>query len=452
MIAAPHAASWGPAVLHAPLLKEALPLLLTPLLLAGYAYRAALAPALRRAHLALVAAVLVAFGGLLALRARTNVASPPEWDAQCFWLYGRVAAAGADFYSPAAFHAVHRTLAAREPLLSTTPVFSREVLDVSFPYPPPTILLVAPLGWFDLQAGVALWYAAIVAALAGAVYLLWRTFLPGGGPAALAVTAALVVTFRGTYTTFAFGQTSLLVLVMLLLFWRARDRLPGGAYLALGTAVKPVFAFVALWPVLRGRWRTLAAAAAAGGVLLLATAALFGPRTVATYLTDNPIARAPDGLYAEPVNQSLAATIVRLTHHNFADGSPLTQPLFLTLALTIAAVTGWLVARLGPERGDVALALLLPTALLIYPHSLEHYTVLLLAPLFLLWTRGEELGVSRPLAIALVSAEFALVRYDKGVVAIAATALLWLVLVGVGARQLARPRARATMRPAVLGD
>ncbi len=425
---------WGVPLLHTPLLKWWLPLVLVPALLLGFHLRARLSPAARRAYAALMGGTIVAFGALVALRARSNVRTPPEWDVQAFWLYGKVAAAGRNFYLTSAFHDVYAGLAARDPLVTRTEVFSREVLDVGFAYPPPTMLLMAPLGWMELRPAAAAWYALHAVALVVAVVLLWRTFLREERALGLAFAASLVLTFRATYTTFAFGQTSLLMLVCLLAMWPARGRPAGGVYAALGVLVKPVLAFAPAWLLLRRRWAALAASAAAGAALLAASAAAFGLDTVRSYAFEMPALRVPEWLYTVPENQSLVATFVRLADYDFARGTPLAHPLVVGASAAILVLTAWLAARLPDRFDDVALALLVPAALLVYPQSLEHYTVLLLPPLLLLLRRAEDLGLSPGAALALIAVEFALVRYREGAVAVLASGVLWLVLVAASAR------------------
>jgi hypothetical protein len=53
--------------------------------------------------------------------------------------------------------------------VTTSEVFSREVLDVGFPYPAPTMLLFAPLGWVELRTAALAWYALHFLALGVAI-------------------------------------------------------------------------------------------------------------------------------------------------------------------------------------------------------------------------------------------------------------------------------------------
>lgn len=441
--------SWGLPALHAPALKWWLPLVLTPVLLVGFQYRRALPALARRAYVALLAGTIVAFGALIALRARSNVISPPEWDVQAFWLYGRVAATGQNFYLPSVFHEVARPLQSGDVPLTSSDVFRREALDVGFPYPPPTILLVAPLGRLDLRTAALAWYVVHALALVAAIVLLWRTFFEREDLLALALTAALTLTLRSTYSTVAFGQTNFLVLLLLVLFWRTRDRPAGGAFAALGMAVKPVMAILLAYTVLRRGWRSLSVTAGALAALSLVVLAAFGPEPFVTYFSGaNPVGRVPGWLYTEETNQSLAATFVRVTGYDFRRGTPLVQPAFVATVAAVLGTTLWLAARLVRERGALALALLVPAALLVYPQSLENYTVLLLVPMLFVFTRREELGIGPWFAVAFVTAEYALIRAREGHVAVLANALHWLLLVGIGLRVASQQATERRARPA----
>jgi hypothetical protein len=426
--------TFGAPLLHNPLLMWWLPFFLVPAIIAGFAFRASMGRTLRRAYTALVLATIVAFGGLLAARARQNIVDPPEWDVQAFWLPARVAAAGRNFYD---LDDVRRTAAPLQhasPPLSATPVFTREIIETGFLYPPPTMLLVRPIGSFGLRGAAALWYAIIGAALVASVLLLWRTFLAADGWLGLGVIAALVFLWRATYSTIAFAQTSLLLLLALILLWRNRDRPIGGLYLALGMLVKPVFGFFLIYPVVRRHWRALGVCAITLAVLSLAALAAFGRAVWMTYLTANPTQRVANWQYTLDENQSLLATMLRFVQYDFARGSPLRYPPYVVVAGVIVALTAWIVWRARREPNGLALATVVPAALLVYPQSLEHYGTMLLVPMLWVWVERETLGLGERFVLLFLTAEYALMRYDAGSIAVIATVLQWLLFVWLALR------------------
>ncbi|HSU93363.1 MAG TPA: glycosyltransferase family 87 protein [Gemmatimonadaceae bacterium] len=438
---------FGPATLRGSLLMWWLPFLLTALLLIGYNLRAGAAPWIRRAFLGVVALSIAGFGGLVVARAAHNVIAPPEWDIQAFWIYARVAVDGGNFYEPADIHRVAAPLQHEAIPLSSSPVFTREALDAGFLYPPPTMLLVGPIGFLSLRAASFAWYLLLGTALVACILALRRTFFPDGGWVELATVTALVLLFRPTYLTFAFGQTSFLTLLALIAFWRTRDRPLSGVFLALGMFVKPIIAFFVLYPLLRRNWRALASAAATSGVLSVIAVLLFGPQVCLTYFTSNPIERAPTWLYTLHENQSLLSAMLRLAHYDGVHGAPLLYPPFLIAAALIVGLTMWAALRLPRDRGELALALMVPAALLIYPQSLDHYAMLLLVPLFYLWTQRAQLGLTTGFTIALLTVEYGIIRYNLGAIETLATGLLWLFLLALALRPVRIRAAEPLLQP-----
>ncbi len=424
---------------------SALLLVLTPALLLALHWRTALPAALRWVADALLAATVVAAAVSVGRLASQAIAAPPLWDLQVFWSYGRVAASGGDFYQPAAYHQLFD--ATRYP-----PTFVHEVFDVGCFYPPPSIWLFLPLGFVDLPTAAAIWIPIQLACLAGAIVALWRLFLPRSGLPGLALTAAVTLTLRATEYTVVTAQTDFLMLLTLLAFWHAREQAAGGAWLAAGVIVKPVLGVLAVYPLIRRRWGVLAMGAAIGGAACGATALAFGWPTVRSYFVDNPAGRIPRATFVEAANQSLLATVLRSPPHHTPLLAPARDPVFLALAAGVLCITAWCIARLprDPRHDELALATAIPAALLVYPGTLTHYSILLLVPLLWLWgRRGNRLPAVLGIA-ALVGLVAAVVRYRSGSYAIAANALVWLTCVACSARAIRSSGRgeRAEARPA----
>ncbi|MGH7627338.1 MAG: hypothetical protein ACREOJ_18725, partial [Gemmatimonadaceae bacterium] len=123
---------------------------------------------------------------------------------------------------------------------------------------------------------------------------------------------------------------------------------------------------------------------------------------------------------------------------------PLAQPAFLVMAFAIAGLTFSMVMRLGRSRSALGLALGVPAALLVYPQTLEHYSVLLLLPILFIWTRHEELGVAQALTVVFITLEFALVRYHGGSLDFFAVLLCWVALLVISIRVMRRSPLIAT--------
>ena len=284
----------------------------------------------RRAWLA-GAALLMSVGLLKSgVALARNFQSQPLWDFHCYWIYGRTITDGRNPYDPA-------ELAISAAPLETTEEFREELL---FFYPPPALFVLAPLGWTDIRTACNLWQLVNIAFFLGNIWLLRRFAATLDSPPGFDVLLCLFLTLRGTADTFVFTQVNFMLLTALLLYWLNRDRLVGGGALAAGILLKPFLAFAPLEIVLAQRWWSLAGGLITALLLCLASWTAFGAEVWKSYLWSNPAAlQIPDSMFTEPMNQSLLATVLRITGYQFAEHSPYTHPLFLILLTTITLVT-----------------------------------------------------------------------------------------------------------------
>ena len=396
-----------------------------PLLLWGFAAQQRLSAVGR-------AALLGCAGGLAAILALfsarvvwESVVQPPQWDFLGFWLNGRVAASRLNFYETA-----HATELAAP--YNPSEEFRREILDVGFWYPPPSIFIFLPLGFADLATAAALWYTAMVVILGACVLILWRTFLPRSGLFGLLIATALTLGIFGTRSTFQFGQDNFLTLLALLLFWTRRDRMTGGIALALGMLVKPFLGGFLLYLALRRRWRTLAGVAVGLTGMCALTLAVFGWAPFQSYLSRADYAQLPPWVYTEPSNQSLLASILRVAPGLTRAGTPpMGQPAFLASAFALCCVTIWCVWR-GQERDEWAAASTLLLALLIYPASQMFYCILLVVPFLILWTDRDRVPGGGAAVAVGIGVLYALMDYRGGRHVFVATLATWIVAVILG--------------------
>jgi hypothetical protein len=176
------------------------------------------------------------------------------------------------------------------------------------------------------------------------------------------------------------------------------------------------------------RWRILTWAALTGLVLSIASLILLGPRTFVSFFTLHPTTHLPGWVYVEWMNQSLLATILRLTHAPIDGGSLTMNPFFLAAAVILIVVTAWLVRRMD-STSVWSLPLWILLALIIYPGTLAHYSVMLLPVLLLIWKEREKtpLGVlGSALFITLI---IGLVGFRSHV--FAAHVVTWIALAGL---------------------
>ncbi len=404
-------------------------LLIVPAVLLGLERYRRFSSRRRGAYLAFLGLASAAFWVGIAGEIRDNLRRVPEWDFLGFWLHARTAVAGGNFYDPSAFHA-------QVGMLDLSRAFRAEIADTGFWYPPPSMFLFWPLGWFELHAALALWYALHLAALAACVPLLRRIFFPGGGSVELAACATLVALAPGTLLTVQFAQTNFVALLALLLFWGRRETAGGGAWAAVALFVKPFLAVLALGPLLERRRRALAGFLIAVALLTLASIVAFGPRTCADYVLRGPLGVKPDWIYFERTNQSLLGWLLRLAQPDCSGAACVRYPPFVAAAALLGGVTllqGIRLARAG--RGEWALCLLLVAALLAYPVSQVFYSLLLVPVMLLFWRCRDRLPGGAPAVALGAGLVLALCAYDGGDATVAAFGTTWAALALVAPRR-----------------
>jgi hypothetical protein len=152
-------------------------------------------------------------------------------------------------------------------------------------YPPPALLLAAPLGLLPYFAGLWVWTLAGLAALWPAVRAFFREGGAGLGAAGLAL---LAFTSPAVSTNIGMGQNGAFTAALLLGGLALLEKRPALAGAVLGMLIfKPQIAL--LLPVMvfaGGRWKTLLGAAASAGALLVLSTALYGFESWRLFFTD----------------------------------------------------------------------------------------------------------------------------------------------------------------------
>ncbi|HSC87945.1 MAG TPA: glycosyltransferase family 87 protein, partial [Polyangiaceae bacterium] len=282
---------------------------------------------------------------------RYQVQHPPEWDFLGFWLHGRSAVSGLDFYEP---QSTRRMLGE----LVVSDEFRREIIDVGFWYPPPSMFWFTPLGWFERGVALPYWYALQALAAVSSIGLLWLSFRRGGRSLELSTCVLLTLSCQATLSTFVFAQTTFLALAFYAAFSLVPERSWGGAWLALAALVKPPLALVALCSLPARRWRVGSVLLLTLGGLSLAAAGCWGVGTFLHYL--RPTTVKPDWIFVEPTNQSLLGVVLRAS----SSSAPVSGPVavYALLGLIVLAVTARRLLELvseGEGYGPLAFGLTL---------------------------------------------------------------------------------------------
>jgi hypothetical protein len=381
--------------------------------------------------------VSVAYGIELLQTIADNILQPPGWDIGGFIILGEAAARGDPYDID-----LIKALAAAYPYPGTNYVGEL------FPYYPPTsLVLFMPLAGFDsLSEATRFWYLILLSGFVGAIVLTWQIFMRRLGVLGLPLAAATILVFAPTAATLDLGQTNALLLCAGLLVVAAASRWSAGVWIVIGGMVKPFFLFLALPYLVRREWRPLAAALATGIGVLALTAVVIGPRVLIDYARGgHDFSNYP---FTQSVNASLTGLLARFPWAGGGPGGfklqPMENPYFLTVALAVIIVTIWLVHHRDVVPGDMAVSLMVPVALMIYPASLGHYSLMLIVPLMVIWSRREQFGLGDGAFGALLLTSFVIAGFDGGKFDAFANGLIWAVLVVMAYGLIRRPAPEMT--------
>jgi hypothetical protein len=142
------------------------------------------------------------------LRWSVRFIRPDEWDFLCFYLNGPVAAHGLNFYDRGVFAEVFRQISIP---YAPSRGFVNGYLNITFPYPPPTIFLFMPLGYLDYASANILWLGFVLLTFVLCVYVAYRVFLSPYGMNGLVLAAALLLVLPMTSRVFRYEQTTFLL-------------------------------------------------------------------------------------------------------------------------------------------------------------------------------------------------------------------------------------------------
>jgi len=254
-----------------------------------------------------------------------------------------------------------------------------------FYYPPPFVLLAAPLSVLDPAAAAWIFTAILGGTFALAVAILpvsrnirWVVLLLGG------LSWPLVYAIK-------LGQVGPILLFTFAVGWRWMDR-PWrlGAATAVGTAIKIQPALLFGWAILTGRRRAVALGLGVLAVLALAATLVAGPSSWVDQAT--LLARV-----SKPID----------TPHNFTPGRVAFEagaPVALAWAVQIAnwaavaVVVVWATLRCAPVASYLAVVV---ASQLISPILWDHYALMLLLPVAWLASMGHRWALLVPLATAV---------------------------------------------------
>jgi hypothetical protein len=285
-------------------------------------------------------------------------------------------------------------------------------------HPPTSVLCALPFAKFDFADSFLAWNLVSISALAGSLWIVQRQLRIPFSYWSIAPLLSLLLLCYPLWEQIRLGQLTLVLLLLLTGSWAAeRSGRPWLAGVLLGAAatIKLSPAFLFLYYALRGRWYVVIAGVVTIASLTGLTAIVLGLDAYRSYfLTVLPeIQRFRVGWN----NDSLWGFWSRLFDPapEHARDRSLTDPIFyspgLAVALSLAAsaavvgVLTWAVRRDRQGRkNDLTFALAVTAMLLVSPICWEHYLLLLLVPLAVVWEELPAGRFARALFLVIVTA------------------------------------------------
>jgi alpha-1,2-mannosyltransferase len=292
-------------------------------------------------------------------------------------------------------------------------------------YPPTFIWCFAPLTRLPVHRAFFVWEALNVACLVAGLILLMRETV--SSHAATWLTLG-VVFFAPVQLHLAFGQSQLIIFLMLVLVIRALEHsrdAEAGAILAAAALLRAFPIAMAGYLVVRRRWRALAwmaAGLAVGGALTVAAVGLktfLDFRYVPALVTRRP--------FLEDSHQIALGSFISRTFWRLSDsgliGSHESLRAAVSLAVCVVLVIFVMVRTWthdgNPDEPDMdrrAYSLWIATMILISPTSWDHYLVLLLLPFIQITSAAVAGRVGRP-AVIMCIASYILAEVSFGMIA-----------------------------------
>ena len=313
-----------------------------------------------------------------------NIINPREWDFLCWFVDGKLAVSGLNFYDLNNYAAVFSEI---DFPMTPSQTFRDETVNLGFLYFPQAILLYYPLGFMDFDTAHIFWAGINYLAFFGCIYLVRQLFFPKSDSGlGLMYSAAFMLLFPSTQVVFYYDQNHFILIFFLLLALKTIANNKTGIWLALGVCIKPIGLIFGLILVAKEKWKALLVSVFTGFLVTLLTVVLFGLPTVLSFFTANPHVNVPEFMYTQTTNISLLGVILRKVEFDFASGSPTRQPLYLAITLVLTIITLLAAYKLPKKHANWGLGLIIALAVVIYPGSLITYSAFMLIPFFLLLT------------------------------------------------------------------
>jgi hypothetical protein len=261
-------------------------------------------------------------------------------------------------------------------------------------HPPTSVLLALPLAGLDYPEAVLVWNMVSIAAFLVSLWLVCSQLRISWARWSVFPFVTLLLTCNPFRQQIDLGQLNLVVLLLLTGVWAAdrsnRSDL-AGILLGAATAVKLFPGFVFLYFLIRRQCRVVAAGLISLAMISGLTAAVLGLESYQTYFEE--VLPQLQTFRSKWGNASLVGFWTKLFDpaaeqhvRPLWDSPALAMAAILCSALVLVCMLVWAVAMARTRMQlDRAFALTLTAMLLVSPTTWDHYLVLLLLPLMLVW-------------------------------------------------------------------
>lgn len=279
-------------------------------------------------------------------------------------------------------------------------------------HPPPSVLIALPFGKLDYAEAFLLWNAVSLVLLGGSIWIVLHNLDFACSPEAGFLILSLLLCCHPLLSHIQQGQLGIVVLFLITLCW-ACDRSDrywlAGITLGIATAIKLFPGFLFLPFLLRRRWKTVFSGAATLAGVIGLTVGVFGIDTYREYVCDvlpvvQQYAGACHNLSFAGIWYKLLMPLPHWMPVVFAVASP--HPVASTFGYLLASgiVVAILIAVVVRSRadGDLCFAASTVAMLLVAPIVWDHYLLLLVMPVALVWRRLPRSGPAWPLFLFVV--------------------------------------------------
>lgn len=317
------------------------------------------------------------------------------WDFTSWYLWGKLAAQGYNFYLPENSQTVFNTLVLPDANFDN---FIDAIVNVGFLYPPPTMLYFFSLGFMSYDSALIVWTLFILVFLGGCIYVVYCSFLKESKLKGFLLVTILFFINPSVNLTVICSQTNFIVLFYLLLMKKYEDHKYAGVLLALAFFTKPFMLIFGIYFLLNKNWKAILYFISSSLVISGISIFAFGTDTFMSYFFNNATKRLPEWTFSEDINQSLNAVLLR------ANLISVDKPyVFLIIASGLLfAMIIYLIHLQRRRQNDIIWALLLLVGLLIYPGTLSYYAVVMLFITFQFFHNEQPLGMNLFLVIPVI--------------------------------------------------